>query len=391
MVAWAAFVPQRWLYRQRIATAGAVTRLALDRAVYDGAGDSLADLRVVRDGAEVPYLLDAAYAKQQTTEAPVRVVNKETRAGTLYATLELDASPEPHNQLQLAVTRDDFRSQLSIEASDDGRTWATVRQAAYIFRYRTDDGQAAEHTTLRYPDSRRRYLRLAIAQWPNAAEFTGASVRRDASTSASRSEIWSAREPAVEARNRSTCAVFATGTRTPRDTAVLAIAQPPTFHRSVTVEQSEDGRRWSWLGTGALYRISGEESLTVTFPETRAPQQRLCVFQGDDQAVKITSVQLLGVDRVVAFRSDGPGGYWLYYGATNAARPEYDLAQTAGRSFFASAQAGSLGAREANPAYQAPVQPLPPWTERYPALLYTVLALAVGGLGWLALRLLPAT
>ncbi len=163
----AGFVADRWLYRQRITTASPVTRLSLDKAVYDGAAFSLADLRVIRDGSAIPYILAAADATREIGLAPIRIVNRESRRDTLFVTLEL-SSAEPHNQLQLAATRQDFRSQLTIEASDDGRQWATVRRSAYIFRYRADDGQIVEHTTLRYPDSRRRYVRLAIAGWPDS-------------------------------------------------------------------------------------------------------------------------------------------------------------------------------------------------------------------------------
>ena len=387
----AAFVPERWLHRQRITAATPVTRFTLDRAAYEGAAADLADLRIVRDGlAEVPYLLTVAEASRRSTEAPVRLINKETRAGTLYATLELDQQADPHNELELQVTREDFRSALTIEASDDARVWATVRQSAYIFRYRTDDGRTVEHTRLGYPDSRRRYLRLAMANWPDPAQFTGATLRRDTSSSAQRSVVWTSAGPAASTlRNRTTCTVLDTGTRAPRDTATLSVAATPrTFHRSVTLEQSADGKAWSWLGAAAIYRIAGEELLTITFPETQLPYQRLCVFQGDDEAVRLERVEFRGIDRVVTFRAEAGGTYWLYSGAARAARPEYDLTRTAGEEFLASAQAGGLGAREANPAYAEPAKPVPPFSERYPAVLYGALALAVGGLGWMALRLL---
>jgi hypothetical protein len=136
------------------------------------------------------------------------------------------------------------------------------------------------------------------------------------------------------------------GTRAPRDTAQLAPrAGREPFHRSVTVEQSMDGKAWSWLGAGAIYRVPGEESLTVTFPETQMPFQRLCIYQGDDAPVILAGVKLLGVDREVRFRAEGAGSYWLYYGSAKASAPEYDLAKTAGEDFHASAKAGSLAAR----------------------------------------------
>ncbi len=380
--------PERWLYRQRITTASPVTRITLDKAVYDGAAFSLADLRVIRDGNEVPYLLTVAGAQRQFGLAPVRIVNKESRAGVLFVTLELNTS-DPHNQLQLAVTREDFRSQLTIEASDDGRQWSTVRRSAYIFRYRADDGQIVEHTTLRYPDSRRRYVRLAIAGWPDPERFTGASVLFDRASQASRSEIWSFANrtaPAITI-TRSTCLVLNTGTRAPRDRAELTMADTGPFHRGVTIDEGSDGKVWSHHGSGAIYRIRGEESLSLDFPETRLPFQRVCIYQGDDKPVTPTGIRLLGIDRAVTFRSEAAGTYWLYYGKASAEAPSYDIARTAGDE-FATAKAGSLSAREPNPAYKPPPAPVLPWTERFPGLLYAVLAVAVAGLGWMALRLL---
>jgi hypothetical protein len=384
---WAAFAPEGWLYRQKVEVAGAVTRVTLDRDFYGGG--SLDALRVVKDGAEVPYLLRVAHATRSGGAVAVRVVNKETRGGSLYVTLEFTGKQVLHNQVNLVVSRPEFRSQVKIEGSDDGRVWGTVRQGAYVFQYKTDGGEAASYTTLRYPDSRRRYLRLTLLGWPDASEFTGATVWSDTSAEARRTEIWNVTRPSHETKNRTTCTVLETGSRAPRDTARVTVAAGrERFYRSVTVEHSLDGKAWGWAGAGAIYRVPGEESLAVTFAETQLPWQRLCVFQGDDEAVLLESVKLSGVDREVYFRSEGPGSYWLYSGADEARAPEYDLARTAGAEFWDAAQAGKLGTREANPAYRPPPEPVKPWTERFPGLLYGVMGVAVAGIGWMALRLL---
>ncbi len=384
-----AFSPEGWRYRQKVEVAGAVTRVTLDRDVYAGAGRRLEDLRVARDGVEVPYLLRVAHATRVGGELRVRVVNKETRGGSLFVTLEFEGKRVPDNQVNLVVSRPEFRSQVKIEGSDDGRVWGTVRQGAYIFQYKTDDGQTATHTTLSYPDSRRRFLRLTLSGWPDASEFTGATVWSDTSAEARRTEIWAVQGPSYETKNRTTCTVLETGSLVPRDTARVTVAAGrERFYRSVTVEHSLDGKGWGWAGAGSIYRVPGEEGLAVTFAETQLPWQRLCVFQGDDEAVLLESVKLSGVDREVFFRSEGAGAYWLYSGASGARAAEYDLARTAGAEFGSSAQAGKLGVREANPGYRPPPAPVKPWTERFPGLLYGVMGVAVLGIGWMALRLL---
>jgi hypothetical protein len=45
-----------------------------------------------------------------------------------------------------------------------------------------------------------------------------------------------------------------------------------------------------------------------------------------------------------------------------------------------------LGAVEPNPAYRPPAEPLKPWSERHPSILYTVLGAAVLGLGIATVR-----
>ena len=234
---WGAFAPEGWLYRQKVEVAGLVTRVTLDGAFYDGG--SVDGLRVVRDGVEVPYLFRVAHATRAGGEVGVRVVNQETRGGSLLATLEFEGKEVLHNQVNLVVSRGEFRSEVKIEGSDDGRVWGLVRQGAYVFQYQTDGGELARHTTLRYPDSRRRYLRLTLRGWPSEVEFAGATVWRDTSAEARRTEIWRVTRPGYETKNRTTCMVLETGSRAPRDMARVRVASGrERFYRSVTVEHS---------------------------------------------------------------------------------------------------------------------------------------------------------
>ena len=383
------FDPPSWKRRQRITVAEPVTRVRLDAQVYADAAASLADLRVTRDGAEVPYLLSVAQAQMETAVVSARLMNRESRQGTLMATIEFEGR-QVHNRLELEVTREDFRTKVRVEASDDGRVWAVVRAGAYVFRYKTGDGRVAEHLTIQYPDSRRRLVRLTVEEWPDAAQFTGVRVTRDTSRSARRSVLWQAASGmAVTTVKKTSCAVVDTGTAAPRDRLLVEPgAEPAVFHRSVTLEESLDGKSWSWLAAGALYRTAGDSSLAVEFSETRSPWLRVCVFQGDDAPLRFARVQVEGLDREATFRGAAAGEYWLYYGAARAAAPSYDLARTAGAEFWAAARVGALGAAEANPGYVAPAAPVLPWSDRYPVLLYAGLGVAVLGLGWMALKLL---
>jgi hypothetical protein len=301
-------------------------------------------------------------------------------------TLEFDGK-QIHNRLDLETSREDFRTKVRVEASDDGQTWASVRAAAYVFRYKTDDGRVAEHLSVGYPDSKRRLIRLTLEDWPDAAQLTAVNVTRNTANAARRSTIWRLEHPALTpGREKKTgCVVADTGSSAPRDRLIVTAASPAVFHRSVTLEESRDGKAWFWLAAGALYRVASEESLSVEFGETRARWLRLCVFQGDDEPLKFDSLRLEGIDHEMIFAG---GDAWLYTGNPKAFAPVYDLAKTAPANFADSAVQGALQAMEANPAYVGPAAPVQPWTDRYPALLYSALGIAVAGLGWMAFRLL---
>jgi hypothetical protein len=350
-------------------------------------------LRIVREGGgEAAYVLREGWAVEPAAGVPLRIVNRESSGGSVSLVAETDGSGAVHNRIELDLDGVEFRTRVRLEASDDGRNWAYVREAAYIFRYRTADGEEASHTAIEYPDSRRRLLRVTLFHWPNAAAVRGARLRMDTAPQARRSEIWSGQLRFGAVRERKSCAESDSGSAAPRDRMVLeAPAAPAAFHRGVTLHGSADGKRWTWLGAGAVYRTSRDEALSVRFPETAQRWIRVCIFQGDDAPVEPAAARLLGVRRELYFLSGEPGTYWLYSGNRDAAAPSYDLVRTADAAMFDRATEAVAGPVEANPGYRPPPDPVRPWTERYPALLYAVLVSGGLGLGWVALRLLRAS
>ena len=141
----------------------------------------------------------------------------------------------------------------------------------------------------------------------------------------------------------------------------------------------------SSLDTGIL--PNDGSPLTLDFPEQWDRYLRLRVFNGDDRPVPIERALFETIGRRVKFLPDAAGEYALYYGNPEAKAPSYDLGAVLARRTQAAEIVLAAGAERRNAAYRPPQKP---WSDRYPALLYSVLAAAIVSMGYVAVRFLGA-
>ena len=92
--------------------------------------------------------------------------------------------------------------------------------------------------------------------------------------------------------------------------------------------------------------------------------------------------------RIFKFLPASAGDVWLYYGNPSASPPVYDLGAILGRQAPIPETTAVIGEWKLNPDYRPPPGQEKPWSERYPAVLYTVLGLAVVGMGLVTVRFL---
>lgn len=384
--------------------AGRVSVL-LDREVYAEARLDLADVRVLDDaGRLVPFFLDRA---AEAPAAPLRpqLLNRAFVAGE-SASVVLDFG-EKRRKSALAVTTsgDNFRRRAVVEGSDDGRSYATLVDDAWLFAI---PGQPpARYERIELPEGDQRFLRLNVHRAPedprrieivDVAAF-GPVERRDAGALL-KLPVRRFERP----EERETLLVLdLPGPRHPFREIVLEVGTP-SFVRSVAVEAQHiphaSGRRepaapgldWTPLGDGVVYRYESggrrHECLRLGVAG-RERRIRLRIRNRDDAPLEVVGASVVVPRERVLFEAAPGRRYRLAYGADRATPPGFDLERTVGDpgAWAASAQVGILGP----PARTQDVSPetLPPWTERHPALLWTglvLVTLALGGLTWRALR-----
>ena len=380
-LAQADFVPDKWPLRRPLQpTPGAGVSVAVvDQTVYAGSRERLLDLRLVRNGGEVPYVLERLAPAQETKEFQPKVLNQEVVPGAgVQAMLDLGSHPR-HNQLRIASNATNFQQKIRIETSDDAKRWATVLQDAFVFDF-TQDNRHASLLSAEYPVSTRRYVRLTVLGWTDPLRLTGAWVSYQ-------SEKSGVRDVLATATPRVTDSAWVADLGAPgiaHDALDIEIG-PGLFYRSVDVETSADASNWYPCGTGILARTADLERLSIHFPEQWDRYLRLRVHNGDNPPLAPGKISFSAWRRVLKFRTENPGEWFLYYGNAEAKTVSYDLSWSAN---LEGAQPAKFGEQQRNPSYREPAPPEKPWSERHMSLLYGVLILAVLAMGTVSVRFL---
>ena len=78
----------------------------------------------------------------------------------VQAVLDLKGKSE-HNRLRIATPLHNFKENVMVETSDDARAWDLVLKSGLIFDILQDEHAVAE-STVSYPLSSRRFVRLTI-------------------------------------------------------------------------------------------------------------------------------------------------------------------------------------------------------------------------------------
>jgi len=115
------------------------------------------------------------------------------------------------------------------------------------------------------------------------------------------------------------------------------------------------------------------KSLTITYPETTSRYLRLVIHDEDSPPLTVQEANVWGLWRRLVFVTDPQQSYKLYYGNAEAQRPTYDIERLFPYLVTEELPEAELSAQTTNLHF---VEKKPPFSERFPWLLPTVVAIA---------------
>jgi len=379
------FSSPAWRYRRPLTvnSPAPVSQFTVDATLYRDSAASLDDLRILRNQTETPYVVTALTGSRQTIEPAATIVNKGYVPDSgVQATLDLRGHAE-HNRLRIGTSLHNFKENVRVETSDDGRSWAVVQSSGVIFDVSRDDHNASE-TTVSYPTSTRRYVRLTIPGWTEPANLQTVWLSDYKETGATR-DLVAALTPNVreDSKTQTTELVLDLGfSGQPFDHVDVAV-DPGLFSRTVEIATTNDPKHWYTSFGGVISRTTEGEQLSLEFPERIDRYLKIIVFNADSAPLHFGQVSISGVRRIVKFASNQPGAYFVYVGNPSARQPSYDFARVLPANGVPAA--AKLGLEAANPLFHLPERP---WTDRNPWLLNGALVAAVIAMGFVTLKMM---
>jgi len=381
------FDARHWQYQRtvRVETAGVVHGVILDRAIYAGAQAGLGDLRLATGGRETPYVITASQGTITEEELPFAEYNRVVVPGRgLQLTLDAGRGHK-HNRLRIATALQNFRIPLKIETSEDGESWAVARTDGAVFDFSQPD-RHAEVLSVGYPLSTRRYVRATFVRWIRPDAVSGVWLAERTETKTAWQALATIAPARIEADGFSNL-VFDLGAAHLPYSRIRLDSDSTQFYRACDVESSTDGKDWNYVSTQAIYRLHDDESLTLGWVGVHERYVRLRVRNGQDQPLAVRQATFDAVEQRLRFLPQTTGEYTLYYGNPKAQAPVYDLGMILAKrppeqeiALAAGVQALTLG--------YLPDEPIKPWSERHPEVLYVTLGLALVGMGWYCVRFL---
>lgn len=254
-----------------------------------------------------------------------------------------------------------------------------VQEGEEIYDFTSSDQEfRVHHTSVKYPRSAARYLRVIVLDGGEAPlKITGATV-------------FQAEE--VAAREREYLPVSASSSRDEAGTSYHELdmgargvplsrlsfqSHTPNFYRGAGILGSDDREEWQWLGGTHIYSFDTPKFdgslLELEFKESRHRYYRLEVDDADNAALHLTGFTLHGADRILRFEAQKGTEYALYYGNPVAEAPAYDLQRIVPYLETEGLPVATLGGQRPNAAFTGLDVPV---TERLPWLMPAGVALA---------------
>jgi hypothetical protein len=360
-------------------------------SVFDKARDDLADLRLY-DGhnREVPFSLRIRRDEKRQEALPAREFNQTTNPdGSAELSLDLGELGVEHNEIEISPTGENFRRRVQVEGSDNGKDWRVLvgGEQRFVIDFQAD-GQRLSVRRFRYPLSRFRYLKVRL--YPDGGlkndrpGIAGVTVFHSVNIPGeylTQEALLGMREPVpAQGGPGSAWVITIPGGRAPIEELLFEV-EDADFRRPYQLETSDvlEGDDWTWVTQGEWRRRADQprRPMTIRLPQMgpALPRRlRLTVTDFRNPPLDLRQVEFRAPVRQVVFARPPAGAepLRLYFGNPRAILPNYDFAANLPVDLSpAPVRASLVPPPQPNPDWRPEPKP---WTERWPGLVYVVLA-----------------
>lgn len=380
--------------------------IPLDVQVYNSAKDDLGDLRVLcPKNEESPYAITVQSEIKKEQKLESSVISKQITQTDSFIVVELKEPLKPFNGLKVIPESNNFARKITVEGSNDNKSWEIIRKGMIVYSFAFQmtyksfeqytneiyEGYgfgkySEENLAFQFPESSFKFVRLTIPHDKDKepVELKNLEIFKIVKVGAEEESYSSSLfKVQPDAEGKSIENIFDFKYKNMPLSRIDINTDQSNFFRKVEIAGSNDSKEWKNLASGVIFSISVDEeterNTTIDIGDTKCRYIKVKVFNGDNKAIKITSVKGHGLQKYLVIMPEKNIQYQLLYGNPGAKEVSYDLNAVIKGKAIDGFGKGALGTEVRNDKYE-PYKEQKPWTEDKPYILWIAMCVIIFGM-----------
>ena len=298
---------------------------------------ALTDLRIYgitsnNDTIEAPYLIERSNKRHVDNQLRFNLINQVSKGEKHYFTFEI-TTESTINHIELNFKQTNFDWKVTLEGSNDQAEWFTIQKDYRIVSINnlfTD----YQFTTVRFPDTRYRYMRIQINTDKKPVLRMAKISEQKLIAGNYKPYAVSEIETSENKKSRQSTIDLKVAFIAPVSYLKIGVKDTIDYYRPLTIkylaDSSNSPKGWKYhyrtLLTGTL---SSMEENEFYFNTTTLNKLKIIIDNHDNEPLTIDTFEVKGYVHELIARFTEPATYYLVYGNKKAPKPRYDITEFA--------------------------------------------------------------
>ncbi|MGK0365058.1 MAG: hypothetical protein ACI85O_002121 [Saprospiraceae bacterium] len=310
-------------------------KMILPNEMFGQVKSDFSDLRIYgisekNDTIEAPYIVRTKVDKIVSNSIPFKKINASHNDKGYYYTFEL-GDETALNEIELNFKSANFDWKVNMEGSQNQKEWFTLAEDYRVIGIKNELTDY-EFSKVVFPSSKYRYFRILVKSETDP-ELVGQNLSLQETTSGDYQKYSIISQNRKEdKKSKQTVIHFDLGEAVPVSNLTLDFAKEVDFYRTYKLQYLADSfkvdKGWKYtyntVHSGVLTSI---ENNILTFEPKVVQNLKLTINNRDNTPLILEKAVIKGPVYKLISRFSSPANYALYYGNTQARKPNYDISR----------------------------------------------------------------
>lgn len=310
-------------------------KLDLPKDIFANISPDLSDIRIIgitpkKDTIEAPYLIRSTKEMLTSEKIAFKLLNQSHNKNAYYYSFKIPTA-DAINQIHLDFKQANFDWTVSLEGSQDQKKWYTIVEDYRILSINNEHTNY-KHTQVNFPSAKFPFFRLQVRS-NEKPKLLNAKLSRNKVVKGSLRNYQIKKQEIYQNKRMKTSEITID-----LDAPVLIselkvkIEESFDYYRPIHIRyltdstKTEKGWRYNYrtITSGTLSSLEKNE---FKFQNIKAQHLKVIISNQDNQALKISGIEVSGYVWQLLARFTKDANYHLYYGNANASKANYDISR----------------------------------------------------------------